>query len=255
MAAKPSLPAPFLRRIAVRDDRLMPAIYPFTVPLFANPEFELSFSKPITIIVGANGSGKSTLLEAIARHCGFSLGGGSRDHAAAAPKADGGGLADALRFSWLPKVMNGFFFRAESFFDFSGYIDQLATEFPIVLNSVGGAPLLTQSHGESFLALFRNRLGSSFRAFYVLDEPEAALSPSRQLEFLGLMHTWHNSGNVQAIIATHSPIVMAYPNAEVLGIDSNRIAPFDYRQSEQYQVMRDFLSDPEGAMRSVLDAE
>ena len=98
MAAKPSLPAPFLRRIAVRDDRPMSAIYPFTVPLFANPEFELNFSKPITIVVGANGSGKSTLLEAIAKHCGYSLSGGSRDHAAAAPRADGGGLADALRF-------------------------------------------------------------------------------------------------------------------------------------------------------------
>ena len=114
--------------------------------------------------------------------------------------------------------------------------------------------MLTQSHGESFLALFRNRLGSASRAFYVLDEPEAALSPSRQLEFLGLMQAWHRSGNVQAIIATHSPIVMAFPNAEVLGIDSNRIAPIDYRKSEQYLVMRDFLGDPEGALRSVLDA-
>ncbi len=220
----------------------------------SSPGFSLRFGKPITVIVGSNGSGKSTLLEALAGHCGFGQLGGSRDHAHAAENAADGGLVHALRFSCLPKVTNGFFFRAESFFGYSNWLDDLTDQYPGAMEAnYGSRHLLKQSHGESFLALFCNRLGSAGRSFYVLDEPESALSPARQLEFVKLVHGWHRSGRVQAVIATHSPILMAYPHADVLHIGPHGIDRADYRDLEHYRVMRDFLADPGAAYAALLE--
>jgi predicted ATPase len=250
-----SLVPPFLKRLALLPEKTRDG-YPFSLPIFKDRPFELSFDRPITFFVGDNGTGKSTLLEAIAKHCGFNLGGGSRDNAYATDAADMP-LAEALRFSWLPKVTNGFFLRAESYFNFASYIDAIGTEWrgPIT-ETWGDRPLQEQSHGQSLMTLFRRRLGSERRAIYLLDEPEAALSPKRQLEFLALLHDWAESGNVQAIVVTHSPILMGFPDATLLSFDGERIREVAYRDIDHYRLTLDFLADPEdGYARAVAEAK
>lgn len=248
--SKLALQSPFLRQIRLREDVRLSREHPFNLP-FLKPGFDVSFDRPVTIIAGDNGSGKSTLLEAIARHAGFGQMGGSRDHAHAVAGNDGG-LASALRFSWLPKVTNGFFFRAESFFGYSQWLDGMIDANPNMEASYGSRRMLKQSHGESFLALFENRFGAGSRAFYVLDEPESALSPRRQLRLLRLFKQWTQSGNVQAIIATHSPILMAYPDAQFLHLSGTSLAPADYRSIEQFRTLKEFLDDPDTAVRAAL---
>jgi predicted ATPase len=250
-----NLESPFLKRIALLPEKTRDG-YPFSLPIFKKRPFELAFDRPITFFVGDNGTGKSTLLEAIAKHCGFNLGGGSRDNAYATDAADMP-LAEALRFSWLPKVTNGFFLRAESYFNFASYIEGLRAEgHPAIFQTWGDTGLHDQSHGPSLITLFRRRLGSERRAVYLLDEPEAALSPKRQLEFLALLHDWAESGNVQAIVVTHSPILMGFPDATLLSFDGGRIREVAYRDIDHYRLTLDFLADPEdGFARAVADAK
>src|SRR5262249_10394281 len=146
--------------------------YPFTIPAFNNG-IDIDIKRPVTFFVGENGSGKSTLLEAIAYHCGFNLEGGTRNHNYQTRDAEPE-LAKYLRLSWAPKVTRGFFLRAESFFNFATHIEQLAAGDQQLLRSYGGKSLHEQSHGESFLSLMTNRFSAGI---YILDEPEAALSP------------------------------------------------------------------------------
>ncbi|WP_173976546.1 AAA family ATPase [Magnetospirillum sp. LM-5] len=237
--------APFLRRVALLPERGTPG-FPFTtLPFLAGGNFALDFNAPITVLVGENGSGKSTLLEAIAAAAGFPALGGSQDHRPG-PEGGRGDLASALRLSWLPKVSNGFFFRAESFFGLATYIDTVAD-----LDNYGGRCMHAQSHGESFLALFGNRLGSTGRAIYILDEPEVALSPTRQLAFLRILRDWQTSRRVQAIIATHSPILMALPDASLLSLDGGAIHPVRLEETEHFRVTRAFLADPQRAIHEL----
>lgn len=245
--AKANLSSPFLNRIVVLPEKADEGSFPFnTLPFLRKGDFSLDLMAPITILVGENGSGKSTLVEAIAGAAGFPSIGGSQDHR---PGSDGAEntLARALRLSWLPKISNGFFFRAESFFGLASYIDEVAD-----LGNYGGRHLHRQSHGESFLALFDNRLGANQRALYLLDEPEVALSPTRQLAFLRLLWNWQQSGRVQAIIATHSPILMSLPGATLLSLDGGDIRPVRPEETEHYRVMRSFLSNPERALHELL---
>jgi predicted ATPase len=250
-----NLGSPFLKRIALLPEKTRDG-YPFSLPIFKDRPFELAFERPVTLFVGDNGTGKSTLLEAIAQHCGFNLGGGSRDNAYATDAADMP-LAQALRFSWLPKVTNGFFLRAESYFNFASYIEGIRAEWAGAIGETwGDRSLHEQSHGQSLITLFRRRLGSERRAIYLLDEPEAALSPRRQLEFLALLHDWTESGNVQAIVVTHSPILMGFPEATLLSFDGGHIRKVDYRDIDHYRLTLDFLADPEdGFARAVADAK
>src|ERR1700759_3136005 len=211
-----NLPAPYLKRLwldASRVDDREP--YPFCLP-FLHDEFSLSFDRAVTIIVGENGTGKSTLLEGIAALAGYDGAGGGKgympvDHSEALEKM-GGELSDALRASWLPKITNGWFFRAESFFSVARYLDQMAQQYPM-----GGGPppdFLSHSHGEGFLRFFEERCRK--QGIYIFDEPESALSPARQIEFLKLMRRIEQSTICQIIMATHSPMLMAYPNARLL---------------------------------------
>src|SRR6187401_2950281 len=170
--------APFLHGIVTLPEKLDPGTYPFNIPAFSRG-IDLAIRSKVTFFVGENGSGKSTLLEALAECCGFSPEGGSRDHHRATV-AGGSVLAQAIRLSWRPKVTDGFFMRAESFYNFATYIEQVSD-----LNRYGGKSLHQQSHGESFLALFGHRFE---QGIYILDEPEAALSPQRQLSFLRILH-------------------------------------------------------------------
>ena len=230
---------PFLTSIRSQDNIRQENKYPFNIPAFSEG-IQLEFSSNVTFFVGENGSGKSTLLEAIAENCGFNVAGGNRNHHYQHPKTESN-LDSALRFAWFPRVTDGFFMRAESFFNFASYIDEIAEEDAGIYGAYGGKSLHGQSHGEAFLALFENKFN---KGIYLLDEPEAALSPKRQLAFLVLMHELEKKGAAQFIIATHSPIILSYPGAVIYSFDQERITQVVYEETEHYQITRDFLMDP-----------
>jgi predicted ATPase len=139
--------------------------------------------------------------------------------------------------TWKPKVTEGFFMRAESFYNFASYLDEVSD-----LRAYGGKSLHQQSHGESFLALFNHRFE---QGLYILDEPEAALSPQRQLTFLKIIHDLSEPGHAQFIIATHSPIILSYPGATLFDLDGESIRPIEYRETNHFLITRDFLNAPE----------
>lgn len=244
------LPAPYLKKVWLDAERVLDfAAYPFCLPLFRRG-FELSFEKPITIIVGENGTGKSTLLEGLGAFAGYDEAGGGKgyrpvDHSRAA-ETNGGVLADALRGAWLPKITNGWFFRAESFFSVARYLDLAALE----ANAVG-PDFLSHSHGEGFLRFFDERLDR--QGFYIFDEPESALSPSRQIEFLKILRRIHQSGIGQVVMATHSPILMACPGAELLRLDKSGLYPVELRDTDHFRLMREFCADPDGFLETMMD--
>jgi predicted ATPase len=241
---------PFLRKIQTKEDRFKPDQFPFTIPAFS-AGIQVEFSTDVTFLVGENGSGKSTLLEAIAEHCGFNPSGGNRNHAYAFRKSEST-LAEALRFSWFPKVTDGFFLRAESFFNFASYIDDLAEDDSGILGAYGGKSLHQQSHGESYLALFENKFR---RGIYLLDEPEAALSPKRQLSLMALIHQLEKSGKAQFIIATHSPILLGYPDAVLLSLDGEQIQLIAYEDTDHYRITKEFLMHPQLYLRYLFEDE
>ncbi|WP_233286814.1 AAA family ATPase [Bradyrhizobium ivorense] len=245
------MPAPYLRRVWLDPARIANCdVYPFVLPLLRD-DFELTFDKAITIIVGENGTGKSTLLEGIAVLAGFDDAGGGKgyrpvDHSRALEEM-GGALADALRASWLPKITNGWFFCAESFFSVARYLDEAALDDPF-----GGPPpdFLSHSHGEGFLRFFDERCQR--QGIFIFDEPESALSPSRQIEFLKLLDRMNAIGHCQVIMATHSPVLMAYPGATVLRLTKYGLEPVSLKDTDHFKVMREFCDDPEGFVEGAL---
>jgi predicted ATPase len=240
------LKGPFLKRISAVADRVDTSRYPFNLSAFSHG-IDIEITSNVTFFVGENGSGKSTLLEAIAENCGFNSEGGGRDHRFAERK-DSSDLASALSLSWLPKVTDGFFMRAESFYRFATYVEESKSDF----RRYGGRSLHELSHGESFLALFSNRLD---RGIYILDEPEAALSPQRQLSFLRIIRRLESIGRAQFLISTHSPIILAYPNATLLSLDSDAIQPVKYTDTDHYRVTKQFLNSPERYFRHLFSGE
>ena len=248
-----SLPPPYLKRIWLDEEKVPDRrLYPFCLPLFREPGFELGFDRPVTIIVGENGTGKSTLLEGIAVLAGFDEGGGGPgyravDHSRALEKG-GGALAAALKASWLPKVGQGWFFRAESFFSVARYLDEAARESPL------GAPppdFLSHSHGEGFMRFFEERCQRP--GIFIFDEPESALSITRQFEFLKLLDRMDRNAMSQVIVATHAPILMALPGARLLRIDRHGLVPVALADTDHYRVMREFILDPGGTVEAMLD--
>ncbi|HHY73222.1 MAG TPA: AAA family ATPase [Bacillus bacterium] len=221
--------------------------HPFNISAIRYFE-RLSFNKNVIFFVGENGSGKSTLLEAIAYQCGFNTAGGSRNNLYELESSEAK-LGDYIRLSWMPKVNNGFFLRAESFYTFASHIDELAKEDPRIYQYYGGKSLHEQSHGESFLSLFKNRFGH--RGIYLLDEPEAALSPQRQLVFLSIIHELQKSA--QIIIATHSPILLGYPNSEIYNFNAAPIELIKYEDTEHYQITRRFLENKNFYLKELID--
>lgn len=212
---------------------------------------QLTFSKAVTFLVGENGIGKSTLLEAIAVAYGFNPEGGTKNFnfSTSATHSD---LYRHLTLSKLAYPKDGFFLRAESFYNAASYLDKVfAPEFQAhVQTGYGTRSLHEQSHGESFLSLVQNRFGGN--GVYLLDEPEAALSPIRLMTLLAEIHELVKN-NSQFIIATHAPILMSYPGAEVLELTQGGIASVDYRQTEHYQLTRRFLENPERMLHYLFD--
>ena len=243
----------FLLRATLLRDRVPSfADYPFTIPSIRDLDV-MEFEQPVTFLVGENGAGKSTLLEAIAVGCGLNAEGGSRNFSFST-RASHSRLADFLRLSRSPRrVRDSFFLRAESFFNVATEIEALDREpsfGPPVISGFGGRSLHEQSHGESFFALFMNRLRGA--GLFLLDEPEAALSPIRQLSFLSRLHELVQDG-AQFVIATHSPILMAYPQAAIFLMADGAPASVAYRDTEHYQVTRNFLNRTEQMLDQLLD--
>ena len=238
--------SPFLTNVRLHEDRVVEGVHPFTIRSIMRG-LPLTFSTPVTFLVGENGSGKSTLLEALAWALGFSDQGGDRTNAYA-EDADGHALGRALALSWRKRVTGGFFLRAETFFNYARHLEELGSAFSLY----DGIPLNQRSHGEAFLALFQNRFEDGT---YLLDEPEAALSPSRQLTFLSVLHDLAQSRAAQLIIATHSPILLTLPGARVLSCSDAGIKEIDYRDTEHFQLTKDFLNAPERYFRHLFDAD
>lgn len=221
--------------------------YPFNLPA-VRPLETLTLHRAVTFIVGENGSGKSTLLEGLAVALGFNAEGGSRNFnfATRASHSELGRHLRIARSHRRPRT--SYFLRAESFYNVATEIERLDLLGPSLLDSYGGVSMHEQSHGESFLALVLNRFGPE--GLYLLDEPEAALSPARQLTLLARLHQLVQQGS-QFIIATHSPILMAYPDAAILGLGENGLAPVRYEDTEHYLLTRQFLNNPQGIMREL----
>ncbi|MEZ2332305.1 AAA family ATPase [Mesorhizobium sp. RCC_202] len=246
------LKAPYLKRILLEPSRVTDwDQYPWNLSIFREREFELAFTTPITIIVGENGTGKSTLLEAIGALAGYDEAGGGKgympvDHSIAIDKS-GASLAGTFRAHWLPKVTAGWFFRAESFYSVARYLDKAALEDPF---KPPPPDFLSWSHGEGFIRFFEERCRR--QGIYILDEPESALSPTRQIELLKLLQRMEQSGTAQVIMATHSPLLMACPNARLFRISRFGLDPTDFRDTDHFRMMRDFCRDPQAFMEEAL---
>lgn len=243
----------FLFEVDLNRDQEPPSEqYPFNLTAVKYLK-RLQCHPKVTFIVGENGSGKSTLLEAIAIAWGFNAEGGSRSFQFTT-RSSHSILCNHLRLSRGIKIPgDGYFLRAESFFNVATEIENLDDE-PGPGLKIGPAysnrPLHEQSHGESFLALLTKRFRGN--GFYILDEPEAALSPNRQLAVLARIHQLANQ-NSQFIIATHSPIIMAYPNAWIYQLTPDGIHKINYTETEHYVVTKSFLNDPQKMLTLLMD--
>jgi predicted ATPase len=229
----------------LRDDVSSFERYPFCIPAVRSLH-ELSFHPRVTYFVGENGSGKSTLIEALAVAAGFNAEGGSRNFNFSTRRSEST-LHQHLRLvrsTRRPKT--GYFLRAESFYNVATQVD--GNE--VALKAHGGRSLHEQSHGESFLALLKNRFGPN--GLYLLDEPEAALSPQRQLSLLAAVDALVRGGTSQFIISTHSPIVLAYPDARIYHLGKDGLAEVAYEETEQAALTHDFLNNRERYLRRLL---
>lgn len=226
----------YIRSVKLNRDKVSSfSKYPYSLSAVRNLS-ELKFHPKVTFIIGENGTGKSTILEAIAATYGFNPEGGSKNFNFSTMDTHSQlyNYIKLVKGVRMPK--DGFFLRAESFYNVASNIDELG---PGLIDSYGGRSLHHQSHGESFLSLFINRFRGN--GIYILDEPEAALSPSRQMTMITRMHELVQQ-NSQFIIATHSPIIMAYPDSIIYELKEDFKA-VKYEETEHYQIMRSFLNN------------
>ncbi|RXI38158.1 AAA family ATPase [Clostridium tetani] len=219
--------------------------YPYCLSAIKNLS-KIEFHPKVTYIVGENGTGKSTILEAIAIACGFNPEGGTRNINFSTNDTHSDLHKNLKLVRGIKRPYDGFFLRAESFYNVATNIDEVDA-----LGSYGGVSLHSQSHGESFLSVIRNRFNGN--GLYILDEPEAALSPSRQMSMLVIMHELIQK-NCQFIIATHSPIIMSYPNSIIYEL-GNSIKEVMYKDTEHYKITRNFLDKPEKMLKILLSED
>lgn len=220
--------------------------YPFNIPAVRDLD-QIEFHPNVTFFVGENGSGKSTVLEALALALGFSSEGGTVNVQLKTTESVSP-LHESLRLArGLPKPRDGYFLRAETFFNVATYMDEAG-----YLDGYGGRSLHRQSHGEAFMAVLLHKLRGD--GIYLLDEPEAALSPNRQLAALAAMHDLVEAGS-QFVIATHSPLLLAYPHARIVQFDAAGVREVAYEDTEHFSVTRDFLNHHERRLRQLLEGD
>lgn len=218
------------------------ARFPFNLPFVH--DLDVALDQPVTFFVGENGSGKSTLLEAIADLCGLNVGGGGNADLYTHHETPSE-LARALRPRFRHRPRDGFFFRAETLVNFATLLEERRRD-PDFLGDpymrYGGQSLHRRSHGEAFLAVFQHRIRDGL---FLIDEPEAALSPQRQLTLLYLLRDRVERGNAQFIIATHSPILLTFPGAVIVDFDDGALRPIALHETKHYQITRGILESPE----------
>lgn len=253
----PHLDGPLLDTVKVIfPDSIDFTQYPFSLPIIKNLH-EIEFPTQVTFFVGENGTGKSTILESIAEKAGMGPEGGSKNfYVKTAEEHVYQGtqkFAECFTLSWRAKPQDVYFFKAESFFNVATQIDRIAQHDYAIYESYGGKSLHVQSHGESFLAFFKNRVGN--RGFYIFDEPEAALSPQRQLSLMVIINEMCKQSGSQFIIATHSPILLAYPGATIYSCDGDTLRKVSYKETDHYQITKRFLDNPEQFMHHLFNEE
>lgn len=243
---------PYLREIKLKRDQIKSFdSYPFSIAAVKQLE-KLAFDSQVTFLVGENGAGKSTLIEAIAVALGFNAEGGSKNFKFDT-RVSHSSLHHYLRtVKSFARPRDGYFLRAESYFNVATNIEDLDKEPGLgapIIDGYGGTSLHEQSHGESFLSLMLHRFVG--KGLYILDEPEAALSPTRQLAVLSRMKQLVDADS-QFIIATHSPILLAYPNALIYQIDGAGISKVDYEDTEHYRITKGFLNNPQPMLEELM---
>jgi predicted ATPase len=218
--------------------------YPFNLPAIRT--LDLRFMRPVTFFVGENGTGKSTVLEALAELCGFPASGGGRNELGAKHGPEGeAALTTALRPAFRKRPRDRYFFRAEFQAYFASLLDQRKQDPDFIgdpYGRYGGRSLYTRSHGEAFLAVLQERIGAGL---YLFDEPESALSPQRQLTLLAHMARLAGEDRSQFIIATHSPILLTFPDAEILSFDGDTVQSVKLEDTPHYQITKGILEAPE----------
>lgn len=234
---------PYLVRLRIKEGMVVGEDYPFHLPQMRGLDVELT--SPVTFFVGENGTGKSTVIEAIAALCRLPVSGGSRNDLGAEHGPDNESpLARALRPAFKERPRDAYFLRSEFQAHFASLLDQRRHD-PDFLGdpyaSYGGRSLHTRSHGEAFLAILQNRIQSGLLLF---DEPESALSPQRQLVLLAHMSMLAATGRAQFIIATHSPILLTFPGAQILSFDGNAVRPVTLEETSHFQITKGILHNP-----------
>jgi predicted ATPase len=235
---------PYLQSITIKPDAQIDyELYPYNIASVRELD-QIKFHPDVTFFVGENGAGKSTVLESIALALGHGSEGGTKNFNLATTESVSG-LHEVLRLSQgFRKPKDAYFLRAESFFNVATYMDQSG-----YLEGYGGKSLHAQSHGEAFMALLTYKLRG--KGLYLFDEPEAALSPNRQLAALSAIHQLVQNES-QFIIATHSPILLAYPNAKIYQFDGDGVSEVAYEDTEHFNVTRDFLNHYERRLDQIL---
>lgn len=236
---------PYLREV-ILERTLVPSFneFPFSLPVIKNLR-TITFHPDVTFLIGENGTGKSTLLEGVATALGFNAEGGNKNVQFSSKDTHSSLYRYLKPVRSFASPKDGYFLRAESFYNVASYMDDVG-----YLGGYGGKSLHKQSHGESFISLLNKKFKGN--GLYILDEPEAALSPSNQLTALAIIHELVRASS-QLIIATHSPILMSYPNARILQLSASGIHQVDYRDTEHFKVSKDFLNNPEYMLEHLLD--
>jgi predicted ATPase len=228
-----------IRSITIQADKFPTSqAYPFNLPILQKTR-EVTFDRPITFLVGENGAGKSTFLKSICNRCEIYIWQDTERSRYNYNRYEEE-LYKYIKVDWIQGKVPGAFFSSQLFQDFARFLDEWAKADPGILAYFGGASLLTQSHGESLISFFESRY--KIKGLYLMDEPETALSPQSQIKLLKVLKKASQNGQAQFIIATHSPILLAYPGSLIYSFDKVPIQAIDYESTTYYSLYKDFLN-------------